>query len=286
MFSKIQRDFLEKLIRCLKDEFSGEQLALSEKIGCDRSQISRWASKENAPPEYVCRLLLKELGNDSVKKVLGRRIRYLREKIFKISTREFAWIFKLESLSQVEAIENGEAELPRHCFEMLMRDYQVSAEHLDYGEGSLFNGIAHTTENILNHLKNGFKLYIVTPPHGDPDRSRLMCKFVLHLHREDLPQCFVTSGLGSFKSTGGGLISIEDTLRAMGRHDAASPLGASPVLLADKMGWKDLRNSCFYRKQITFGPGCADAECSDKFHEIRKAVWKEFNERQKNNSET
>ncbi len=64
-FSKIQQDFLKKFTKWLKNEFGGEQLAVAEKLGCDQSQISRWVNKETAPPEYACRLLLKEMGVDT-----------------------------------------------------------------------------------------------------------------------------------------------------------------------------------------------------------------------------
>ncbi len=66
-FSKIQRDFLKKFNRCLKNKFKGEQTAIGKMIGCDQSSISRWVNKETAPPNYVCRLLLKELSADTFK---------------------------------------------------------------------------------------------------------------------------------------------------------------------------------------------------------------------------
>ncbi len=195
-FSEIQKDFLEKFNWCLKNEFKGEQLAIVEKIGCDKSSISRWTNKESAPPDYVCRLLLKELEADNVKQALGRRIQYLRKKVFEISLREFTWTFKLESLSQLEAIEHGETELPRQCIEMLMRDYRVSTSFLDYGEGCIFSNISGHTADILPYLNDGFKLYIITPPIGGEDRSWLRCRFVLHRKQEHLPQCFVSSSPG------------------------------------------------------------------------------------------
>lgn len=266
-FSKVQRDFLEAFNECLQSDFNGGQVALAERIGCDQSSISRWINRDSAPPDYVCRLLLKELGIGSFKRSIGRRIQFLREKVFGVSLREFAWKFNLESLSQLEAIERGEAEPPRSCIEVLMRDYQVSATYLDAG-GEVFAAVTHSAENIQAHLKADFKLYLVTPPAGHEDRSQLRCRFVLHREREHLPQCFVTSATGSFRSTGGGLLAIEDALRAVLEDARNSMLHVPAVLMADKKAWKDLHESRFYMKQIFFGAGCADARCKDKFNDI------------------
>lgn len=272
-FSKIQKDFLEKFVRCLDRDFKGEQLTMAARIGCDQSSISRWSNRETAPPDYVCRLLLKELDADNIRLALGRRIQYLRETVFGVSLREFAWAFKLESISQIEAIERGEAEPPRSCIEMLMREYQVSAAYLDSG-GEVFAGITHRTETILVHLKEGFKLYLVTPPAGHEGRSQLQCRFVLHREREHLPQCFVTSATGSFRSTGGGLLAIEDALRAVLEAARASMIHVPAVLMADKKSWTDLQASRFYMKKVFFGAGCADSRCGVKLTEILASMQK------------
>lgn len=279
-FSQVQKDFLDKFIRCLRDDFGGEQLAMANRIGCDRSQISRWSNRENAPPDYVCHLLLKELAGDSFKKAIGRRIKYLREKIFQVSPREFTWTFKLDTVTQLEAIENGEVELPRQCIETLMRDYLVEADYLDYGDKFLFGDIGHSTENILAYLKKGFKLHIVTAPHGSEDRSWLKCKFVLHRPWEKLPRCFKTSTTGSFQSTGGGLSNIEDALLAMMQHAGVPTIIAPPVMFADKVGWEDLLGCSFYRKAVYFGIGTVDEQCRDKLDEILATVRKYFNKHQ------
>ncbi len=278
-FSKIQRDFLEKFNEYLKKEFDGGQVALAERIGCDQSSISRWVNRDGAPPDYACRLLLKEFGVGSFKKILGQRVQCLREKVFGISLREFAWAFKLENISQLEAIEQGEAEPPRSCIEMLMRDYQVSAAYLDDG-GAVFTNITHSPESILAHLKEGFKLYVVTPPARHEDRSPLRCRFVLHRERQYLPQCFVTSAIGSLRSTGGGLLAIEDALQAVMENARTSVISIPPVLMADEKAWKAIQESRFYMKQISFGAGCADLRCGDKLDEILASMRKEFEKHQ------
>jgi hypothetical protein len=274
-FSKIQRDFLEKFNECLKKEFDDEQLAIAARIGCDQSSISRWTNRDSAPPDYVCRLLIKELGRGSFKQSLGKRIQFLRENIFKISIRECAWVFQMENVSELEAVELGETELPRACIEMLMRDYQVTSSYLDYGEGGIFDSVAHSTENILAHLKDDFHLYIVTPPPGSEDRSLLMCRFILHHKQAYLPQCFLTSGLGSFKSTGGGQLVIEHALQALLIDTHNRLVQLPPVLMTNKKDWHDLQQSCFYQKEMHFGGGCADDECRDKLADILKLMQKD-----------
>lgn len=275
-FSKIQKDFLEKFNWCLKTDYKGEQLALSKRIGCDQSSASRWANKETAPPDYVCHLLLKELGADSFKVSFGHRIQYLREKIFKISLREFAWAFKLDSISLVEDIERGEAEMPRPCIEMLMRDYWVKASYLDYGDRSIFGYIPHNTESIMARLKEGFRLYIVTSRPGGEGRSWLTCRFVLHRNREHLPQCVVTSGDGSFKSTGGGQLMIEYALHALMQAVQRSLIDFPSILMAESKEWKELCDHRFYQKQISFGAGCADVECEEILQKMIKTEQKRF----------
>ena len=266
-FSKVQRDFLEKFNECLKKEFDGGQVALAKRIGCDQSSISRWINRDSAPPDYACRLLLKELGIGSFRQSLGQRVHALREEVFGVSLRDLAWALQLESISQLEAVEQGEVELPRSCIEMLMRDYQISAAYLDQG-GAVFAAITHSVANIRAHLKEGFRLHFVTAPAGHEDRPWLRCRFVLHRERPHLPQCFVTSAVGSFRSTGAGLLAIEDALQGV-REAAGAPAVSTPaVLMADKKSWKALRESRFYMKKVFFGPGCADTSCSEKLAEI------------------
>lgn len=266
-FSKVQRDFLEKFNECLKKEFDGGQVALAARIGCDQSSISRWINRDSAPPDYVCRLLLKELGIGSFKQSLGQRIQVLREEVFGVSLRELTWALQLESVSQLEEIEQGEVELPRPCIERLMRDYQVSAAYLDHG-GEVFAAITHSAENVRDHLKEGFQLCLVTPPAGHEDRSWLRCRFILHRERQSLPQCFATSATGSFRSTGGGLLAIEDALRGVKEAAGDSVLRPPAVLMADKKSWKALHEARFYMKKLFFGAGSSDVRCGEKLHEI------------------
>lgn len=280
-FSEIQKNFLEKFIRCLKKDFKGEQLALAARIGCDQSSISRWANKETAPPDYACRLLLKELGAGSFKQSLGQRVQHLRENIFQISPREFAWTFKLDSVSQLEAVERGEVELPRESIEMLMRDYQVSASHLDYGDKLIFNKIPHTPESIQDYLKKGFTLHIVTPPHGHEDRAWLRCRFILHRERELLPQCLMTSTEGSFRSTGGGLLMIEHALWAIVESVGGPGAHVPTVVMTDKSAWKEMQASSFYAKKIAFGAGSVDVPCDEKLREIYESAAKQFESQRK-----
>lgn len=265
----------------MERDFKGEQLAMAARIGCDQSSISRWANRETAPPDYVCRLLLKDLGADSFKLALGQRIQYLREEIFGLSLREFAWTFKLESISQLEAIEHGEVELPRPCIETLIRDYRVGTEFIDRGGKTLFSSIQTNTENFLTHLNEGFTLNFVTPPTNDEERSWQFCMFVLHRPREYLPQCFVANAPGSFKSTGGGLMLIENAVWALMAHAQTSQITAPMVVMADKQGWKDLRQGRFYKKTVLFGIGCADDECRDKLVKIFESLRERFDAQQK-----
>ena len=267
-FSKAQKDFFERFAIYANQKFKGEQVALADRIGCDQSSISRWLNKEGAPPDYVCTLLLEKLKADSFKLLVGHRIGRLREEIFQISLREFAWTLRLENISQLENIEKGEAELPHHGIEMLMRDYLVRPDYLDDGGELIFGKVTHDRENIAAHLKKGFKLYIVTPPVGHPDRSWLRCKFILHHEREYLPQCFVTSGGGSFKSTGGGQQVIEEASLAL----KANMMPMPAVLMADKKAWQELHEARFYRKQISFGLGCVDVPCQEKLETIFNSV--------------
>lgn len=279
-YSKNQREFLENFNRWLKNEFGGEQLAVAERLGVDKSQISRWVSRENAPPEYVCRLLLKEIGGDRFKKAVGRRVHHLREKVFEISLREFTWVLKLDSVSQLEDIEEGEVELPRQSIEILMREYQVQAAYLDYGDKPLFGDVGHSMDSILTYLEKGFKLHIITAPKGTEDRSWLKCKFVLHRHLEHLPQCFKTSTTGSFQSTGGGLSNIEDAVLALMVYTGIPAINPPPVLIADKQEWEDLHGYSFYRKQILSIARNFDEECHGKLIEIIAAGRKRFYWRQ------
>lgn len=275
-FSGIQRDFLEKFARCLEKDFKGEQLALAARIGCDQSSISRWANQETAPPDYVCRLLLKELGTGSFKQMLGQRIQHLRENVFQISLREFAWTLKLDKISQLEAIEQGEEELPRRSFEILMQDYRVEAGFLDHGEKVIFSRIATNTESFLAHLKDGFKLHFVTPPTGDEDRSWQFCMFILHHPREYLPQCFVASAPGSFKSTGGGLLLIENAVWALMLDAQNSVIHVPTVMMADRKSWKELRQGNFYAKNLNFPGGAGDIDCTERLMEIHKSLCEKF----------
>jgi hypothetical protein len=284
-FSEIQKNFIEKFVCCLEKDFKGEQLALAARIGCDQSSISRWANKETAPPDYVCRLLLKELGAGSFKQSLGQRIQFLREKVYQVSLREFAWALKLDSVSQLEAVEQGEVELPRQSIEILMQDYRVQAGFLDQGEKVLFSGIATNTESFLAHLKDGFTLHFVTPPANEEDRSWKFCMFVFHRSREHLPQCFVATAPGSFKSTGGGLLLIEHAVWALMAHAQTSRITVPTVIMADKKSWKDLRQGYFYNKTINFGGGSGDIECTERLIEIHKSLCARFDAHQKRAAE-
>lgn len=275
-FSQVQKDFLDKFIRCLKVDFKGEQLAMSIKIGCDRSQISRWSNRENAPPDYVCHLLLKELAGDTFKKELGRRIKYLREEIFEVSLREFAWTLKLESISQLESIEHGDVELPRHCFEMLMRDYRVTAGYLDRGDRSIFESIPTSTESFLPFLKDGFKLHFFTPPMDHADYPWRHCYMVLHRPQEHVSQCFIASTTGSFKSTGGGLMNVEHALWAMMLDVQRSHVRVPTVLRANKKTWSDLCHHRFYKKTIHLASDGGDHECTERLDEIMKSLGTQF----------
>ncbi len=276
-FSKIQKEFLDAFIRYLNDEFEGGQVAMAERIGCDQSQISRWANKENAPPDFVCQLLLKELGGGSFQKTVGRRIRYLREKVFEVSPRQFTLAIKLDSVSQLEAVEQGETESPLHCIETLVKDYQVSASYLDYGKGGIFNEISPNALLLKAYLKVGFGIYVVTPPRKHLDRLGLKCRLVLHRHREHLPQCIVVSASGNFKHiTGAGRLVLEDVLRAMFEVFYPKSYEAPPAMMADDKSWKDLQKSCFYRKEVRFAPACVDEECNRKLNYILQSVLKKF----------
>lgn len=276
-FSKIQRDFLETFIRYFENEFKGQQVALAEKIGCDQSQISRWTKMESAPPEYACRLLLKELGGGTFKKSLGRRLLFLREKIFGVSLREFASAIKLDSIAQLEAVEQGDAEPPRQTFEMLIKDYQVSASYLDYGEGGFFNELSDDVILIKAYLRIGFELYVVTPPKLHPDRLELKCRLVLHRPKDHLPQCVVISTPGNFRHiTGAGRLVLENAMRTMIEAFRAKPCEAPRTVMVDDRGWKDLQKSCFYRKNMLAAPACIDEVCESKVKLIFQSVLKKF----------
>jgi hypothetical protein len=271
-FSDIQKNFHEEFNRFLEKHFKGDQIALAKRLDCDQSSVSRWLNRVNAPPDYACRLLLKELGSQSIKHQLGRRLQHLREDIFKASVREFAWEFGFDDLSHLEAVESGKKELPRDCIEKLMGEFNVSSEFLDYGETPVFCPIVHDVEILTNYLAKGFRLHLVTPPAGHEDYRRQACRFILDMEAEGLRPCLTTSAVGSFKSSGGGRLVIEQALFA--NEKAALKQSVLPrlptVWSANSTAWNDLEAGRFYQRKVAFGPGSVDFDGSQRLDSLTK----------------
>lgn len=58
------------------------------------------------------------------RELLGARIRYLREKVFQVVPRKFAYRFNF-TVTELEAFETGMAEAPQELVQSLISDYLV-----------------------------------------------------------------------------------------------------------------------------------------------------------------
>lgn len=219
--------------------------------------------------EYNNKIITKEIKKSSCafpeetySEIVGKRHRWLRENILKLSLREMAKFYDLKEVSKIESFENGNVEFPLNLIEKLEEFFFISPHFIDGNKSYIFQSFQLSQASISTLFDKGFKPVITCCP---DDREDLFCFIIMYKEENGFVRITTSNLIGSFASSGGGRMNIQYLINELIERKISEY--SVPVLMATKNDWERLENDCYYESKILYGVNITDRKCSDIFRE-------------------
>lgn len=222
-------------------------------------------SDERLHPESdTSKKLQSEFHVERYKESLGKRHRYIREKILQLSLPALAALYDFKKVSFLEKCETGKKELPNTAIEKLEQFFFINSRYLLEGKEPIFQpfDIVSNRKDCRNLLEQGFSPYFLCSPDFEQDG----CAFLVFWKEDNnYGRARQSKQPGSFYSSGGGRNNIHNMIYAM------LDLGFKPsdVLLLNVRHeeWDRLGRGCWYSKNNPGYAGPANHKAQDIFED-------------------
>jgi transcriptional regulator with XRE-family HTH domain len=214
-------------------------------------------------------------GEESYSRVMGRRMKHIREKALSMTLREMAEFLKLDSISDLERFENGSAEYPLPLIKKLEDFFRLSRAYLDSGKWGIFKGFHLNQGNVTNFIKEGYTPILACCPDR---RGDLLCYPAFSKEVDGHQRLAIADLYGSFMSSGGGRINIQYLITAL--LDAGKTPKDVRIVTVSREDWAAATSGNYYSRHPFFGAGSADYQCMDIFDQwfkesaASRARWK------------
>jgi len=195
---------------------------------------------------------------EDYKTTLGKRHKFLRENILKLSLREMTEFYGFNSVSELEKYECGEQELPLEHLRKVERFFFLNPKFLELGEKPIFEMFS-LFDNSLEILWNDGFLPMIACCQGF--RDNLFAYVVLSKEENGFMRIVVSDVYGAFMSTGGGKLNLEKVIYEQVKRKIS--LDEISILRASESEWKALEAKSYYDKRLFHGFGAADWDCMD-----------------------
>lgn len=199
--------------------------------------------------------------NDSYKSKVGRKHKWLRESVLKLTLREMANFYGLDEVSKIESYESGEIELPINLIDRLESFFFINSNVIDGDSPYIFNSFRLSQPSISNLFEQGFKARIACCP---DDRGDLFCFIIMHKEEHTFTRIVVSDLVSSFMSSGGGRMNIQYLIEEL--IVRSIPDYKVSILKTTKGDWKKLEHNCYYDVGLFHRLGAADQECVNIFN--------------------
>jgi hypothetical protein len=195
------------------------------------------------------------------KNQIGKRIKWLREEILKLTLREMAEFYEFNSVSELENYESGFSELPLNSLKKFESFFFINPKFIELGQQPIFDSIHLRQENVSRMLENGFSPLIACCPY---DRRHLYSYILFQREERGFIQIRKADLLCSFASKGGGRLNIQHLINVM-IDRKMNPYDLS-IFEATNEEWLTLGNGNFYDKYPFNRIGSIDQECTYVFN--------------------
>ena len=194
--------------------------------------------------------------NDLYRHKIGKKHKWLRESVFKLTLREMATFYDLEEVSKLESYESGEIELPIDLIKKLENFFFINPHVIDGDKPYIFQSFRLSQTSLSDLFEKGFSPIIACCPY---EREDLLCFIVMHKEDNGFTRIIASNLIGSFASSGGGRTNIEYLIhelitRNMSEHDVS-------ILKTTEEEWKNLEKNCYYDTELFHRFAAADTEC-------------------------
>jgi len=201
---------------------------------------------------------------------LGKRHRYLREKILKINPRRMADFYSFEKVAQLEAYERGDDEFSSTAIKKLREFFFVSCEYLQGVYDQVFDSfdIISSADDCKKYNGQGFQPYLLC---RNEDREKLWCWPVFHKEQGGFERVIAANSYGYFASGGGGKSNIMHFIEAI--FEKGILPHSVPVQMIDQETWSALEAKAFYfaGSGRFLGPDGNGQDCFiEWFEEVKK----------------
>ncbi|MFB2643642.1 hypothetical protein ACE02D_15230 [Shewanella bicestrii] len=202
-----------------------------------------------------------EEQEDNYRTSIGKQHQWLRADVLGIKLRDMALFYSLETVSELEAYERGERELPLDLITKLESFFFIRKDVLDGDSRFIFRNFHLCYESLEQLLSEGFSPTIACCP---TERHDLYCFIVMHKEENGFMRIVVSDLVGSFASNGGGRMNIEYLISVMiNRNISCYDI---PILTTTKEDWEKLQSDTYYDPKLFHRLGAADRDCMDVFY--------------------
>ena len=199
-------------------------------------------------------------NNNDYKSVLGKRHKWLRETILKLSLREMAEFYNFKTVSELETCEKGLNELPLEKLRMIEDFFFVTPKFIENGEEPIFSTYYLSRDNISKYIDNEFIPVIACSP---LKRDNLYCNIVFYKVENGLYRIITADREGSFASSGGGKSNIIYLIDEM--LDRNISLNEVGILTTTEKEWQQLMDGRYYDTKVFSRFSAADQDCMNVF---------------------
>lgn len=211
--------------------------------------------ENNSQPEK------QEIIEESYPVRLGKRHKYLREKILELNERKMADFYGYDSTLELDKYERGEEEFPKESIEKLKETFFVNEKFLEDRNETIFRRFNIYSDEVKKLLQDGFKPFFLCKEIDN--RQDLKTYPVFHKQEDNYSRIVVSNLTGSFQSTGGGYNNIAQIIKQMLCRRMRS--WDALILHVNNQTWQELEQGTFYSKHGYFG--YRDDVCKDIFDE-------------------
>lgn len=204
--------------------------------------------------------------------LLGRRHKFLREKILKLNPREISDFYEFEKVSFLEDCEAGIDELPTDSVQRFIDTFFIEPKYLQEGKYPIFKkfDIIYSQDNCKEYLSKGFTSKFLC----DPDFQETGFVYLAFYKKEkEIWRTISSNTVGSFHSNGGGARNIYNFIYAM--LELHYDPYISFVDVAPKE-WESLKDSSWYNKGMLGYSGKANHHASDMFDDWVESAKKAY----------
>lgn len=199
-------------------------------------------------------------SNDLYRSKVGRKHKWLRENILKLSLREMANFYTIEEVSKIESYESGDIELPIKLIEKLENFFFINSDVIDGKSPYIFKSFHLSQASISDLFEQGFSARIACCPY---EREDLLCVIVMHKVENGFTRIVSSDLTGSFMSSGGGRMNIQYLIEELIVRNI--PDHKISILKTTEDDWKKLERNCYYDAGLFHRLGAADQECINIF---------------------